>query len=66
MQQQEIKYEDALAELESIAQKMEAGEYDIDELTVKLKRAQVLIKMCREKLERTDSDIKQILGSKPE
>lgn len=66
MQQQEIKYEDALAELESIAQKMEAGEYGIDELTVKLKRAQMLIKMCREKLERTDSDIKQILGSKPE
>jgi exodeoxyribonuclease VII small subunit len=66
MQQQEIKYEDALAELESIAQKMEAGEYDIDELTVKLKRAQMLIKMCREKLEKTDSDIKQILGSKPE
>lgn len=66
MQQQEIKYEDALAELESIAQKMEAGEYDIDELTVKLKRAQMLIKMCRGKLEKTDSDIKQILGSKPE
>lgn len=66
MQQQEIKYEDALAELESIAKKMEAGEYDIDELTVKLKRAQMLIKMCREKLEKTDSDIKQILGSKPE
>ena len=57
---EEVKYEEALTQLESIARKMEAGEYDIDELAVQLKTAQQLIKFCKDKLTRTEEDIQRI------
>ena len=56
-----MKYEEALQQLETIARKMEAGEYDIDELTEQLKQAQKLIKLCRDKLTKTDAEIKKVL-----
>lgn len=56
-----MKYEEALQQLETIVRKMEAGEYDIDELTEQLKKAQQYIKLCRDKLTKTDSEIKKIL-----
>lgn len=58
----ESPYEDALAELAVIARKMEDGDYDIDQLAEQLKRAQVLIKLCRDKLTKTDEEIKKILA----
>lgn len=57
----EIKYEDALENLETIARKMESGQYDIDELTTQLKKAQELIKLCKDKLTKTDAEIKKVL-----
>lgn len=56
-----MKYEEALQQLETIVKKMEAGEYDIDQLSEQLKEAQKLIKLCRDKLTKTDADIKKIL-----
>ena len=55
------KYEEALAQLETITRKMEAGDYSIDELAEQLKTAQQLIKFCRDKLTKTDAEIKKIL-----
>ena len=52
-----IKYEEALAQLEAIVRKMENNEYTIDELTVQLKAAQQLIKICREKLTKTEAEL---------
>lgn len=59
----EIKYEEALSELEEISRNMESGEYDIDELTTQLKRSQKLIKLCRDKLTKTDKEIQKILST---
>lgn len=56
-----MKYEESLQQLETIVRKMEAGEYDIDELSEQLKTAQKLIKQCKDKLTKTDADIKKIL-----
>jgi len=56
-----MKYEEALQQLETIVRKMEQGEYDIDELTEQLRTAQKLIKLCRDKLTKTDAEIKKIL-----
>ncbi len=56
-----MKYEEALQQLETIVRKMEQGEYDVDELTEQLKTAQQLIKLCRDKLTKTDAEIKKIL-----
>jgi exodeoxyribonuclease VII small subunit len=57
-----MKYEEALNQLETIVGKMEHGDYDIDELTEQLKTAQKLIKLCRDKLTKTDEEIKKILA----
>ncbi len=56
------KYEDAMRELERIVTKMENNELDIDTLGEELKRAQELIKLCRNKLTKTDEEIKKILA----
>ena len=57
-----MKYEEALKELETIVRKMENDELDIDTLGEQLKRAQALIKSCRDKLTKTDEEIKIILA----
>ena len=58
-----MKYEDSIKELESIVRRMENDELDIDVLCEKLKRAQTLIKMCQDKLTKTDEEIKKLLGN---
>ena len=58
----EKKYEEAFAELQTIVHKMENDELDIDQMTEQLKRAQQLIKLCKDKLTKTDEEIKKILG----
>jgi exodeoxyribonuclease VII small subunit len=60
----EIKYEAALAELQTIVNKMENDELDIDQMSEQLKRAQELIKLCKDKLTKTDEEIKKILAEK--
>lgn len=57
----EIKYEEALKQLETIVDKMENDELDIDSLGEQLKTAQKLIKLCKDKLTKTDEEIKKIL-----
>lgn len=59
-----FKYEEAMQQLEDIAERMERGELDIDSLCEQLKTAQRLIKMCKEKLTKTDEEIKKILEDK--
>ena len=62
--EKELKYEAALAELQAIVGKMENDELDIDQMSEQLKRAQELIKLCKDKLTKTDEEIKKILSEK--
>lgn len=55
------KYEEALKELEDIVHKMENDELDIDQISEQLKTAQQLIKYCKDRLTKTDEEIKKIL-----
>ena len=57
---EEVKYEEALAQLETIVRKMEQNEYDIDELAAQLKTAQQLIKFCKDKLTKTEEELQKI------
>lgn len=57
----EIKYEDAVHQLEGIVGKLENNELGIDQLSAELKKAQQLIKLCKDKLTKTDEEIKKIL-----
>ncbi len=56
----EIKYEEALKQLQEIVEKMESDEFDIDELAAQLKAAQRLIKLCKDKLSKTEEEILKI------
>lgn len=57
---EEQKYEVAFAQLQAIVRKMENDEYSIDEIVVQLKEAQRLIKFCKDKLSKTEAEIRQL------
>lgn len=59
----EIKYEDAVLQLEGIVKKMENGELDIDKMSEELKKAKELITLCKDKLTKTDEEIRTILAN---
>ena len=59
-----MKYEEALSKLEAIVDKMECGDMDIDTMASELKKAQGLIKVCKDKLTHTDEEIKKLLETK--
>lgn len=58
---EQMKYEEAVRKLEDIVHQLENNELDIDELSAKLRQAQQLIKLCKDKLTKTDKEIKKIL-----
>lgn len=55
-------YEQAVQEIEQIVARMEGGELSLDELTTQLKRAQRLLKLCNDRLTKTDAEIQKILA----
>lgn len=61
MTETELKYEDALRQIEQIVEKLENNELDIDTMGKQLKTAQKLIRLCKDKLTKTDDEIKKIL-----
>lgn len=61
MAKKEMKYEEAVSELEAIVNRMERDELDIDQLSEQLKRAKELVKLCKDKLTKTDGEIKKLL-----
>lgn len=59
----DIKYEEAVREIEQIARDMDNGNLDIDQLGEKLKRAQLLIDYCKAKLTKTEEEVGKLLQS---
>lgn len=55
-----LKYEEALQQLEAIVNKLEVGEYNIDEIAAQLKTAQQLITFCQDKLTKTEEELLKI------
>ena len=58
----ETKYEMAISHLEEIVERLENNQLGIDEMTAQLKKAQQLIKLCKDRLTKTDEEIQKILG----
>jgi exodeoxyribonuclease VII small subunit len=54
-------YEEAFTELQQIVNEMENGEISIDALSIKVKRAAILIQFCKQKLNSTEEDVNAIL-----
>ncbi|MDE7346880.1 MAG: exodeoxyribonuclease VII small subunit [Muribaculaceae bacterium] len=61
MEKKEMKYSDAIAELEAITAKMQSPECDIDSLASLTSRALELLKICKEKLFKTDEEVRRCL-----
>lgn len=57
----QISYTSAFEELQTIVEEIEDGEISVDELSDKVKRAALLIKICKAKLTETESDVNKIL-----
>jgi exodeoxyribonuclease VII small subunit len=58
---QSINYTEAFEELQRIVSEIEQGEISVDELSEKVKRAALLIKVCKSKLSTTEEDVNKIL-----
>ena len=58
----ETKYEMAISQLEEIVERLENNQLGIDAMTAQLKKAQQLIKLCKDRLTKTDEEIQKILG----
>ncbi len=57
----EIKYSEAIQELESIVKEIENEEITIDQISEKVKRAAELISTCKKALNVTEYEVKGIL-----
>ena len=57
----QMKYEEAVKQLEEIVQKLENNQLDLDSISTELKTAQHLIKLCKDKITKADEDIQKIL-----
>lgn len=66
----QLNYTEAFAELQQIVAEIEEGQISVDELSEKVKRAALLITICKTKLSTTEEDVNRILkdldGTTPE
>lgn len=62
LKMKKFNYEEAVAQIETIVRKMENDQLDVDSMTEQLKKAQELIRLCKDKLTKTDEEIQKILG----
>lgn len=56
-----ISYTEAYNELQEIVSEMENSEVNIDQLDIKIKRASELLKICKDKLFKTEKNVQDIL-----
>ena len=62
MMEEKISYSEAFEELRQLVDAMEKGVIGVDELSEKVKRASVLIQICRQKLQATELNVTKILS----
>jgi exodeoxyribonuclease VII small subunit len=60
MAKKEFSFNEAVIEIEAILKNIENGELDVDKLSVEVKRASELIKLCQKKLKSTEDEINSI------
>jgi exodeoxyribonuclease VII small subunit len=57
----EENYREATDKLRAIVDEIERGELDVDMLADRVREAARLIKICRDKIFKADTDVKQII-----
>jgi exodeoxyribonuclease VII small subunit len=61
MAAKKVSYNEAMTEIEEILEKIENDELDVDEIAEKVKRVSTLLKVCKDKLTKTNDQVEQIL-----
>jgi len=61
MTRQQIKYGEAIQEIEKILNQIEQEELDVDDLTSKVQRVSELLTICRKKLRTTEQEVEKIM-----
>ncbi len=61
MTKKKLRYVEAIEDIEEILSQIEGDELDVDELSEKVKRVSVLLKLCKEKLHKTETEVENIL-----
>jgi exodeoxyribonuclease VII small subunit len=61
MEKQELSYEQAYQELQTIIKEMENNDISIDVLADKIKRALELINLCKDKISKIEVDVDKIV-----
>ncbi len=57
----DVKYARAVERLDEIIEKIENDQIDVDELSSQVKEAVGLIKVCQEKIEKADLEVKKVV-----
>lgn len=61
MSKKQLSYSEAIIEIESIINKIESKELDIDDLSANVKRVAELLNFCKMKLKSTEEEVQKIL-----
>ena len=57
----DLKYSKAITRLDEIITKIEGEDIDVDELSVQVKEAVELIKLCKAKIDKAELEVKQVV-----
>jgi exodeoxyribonuclease VII small subunit len=57
----DLKYTKAVQKLDEIIIKIESEEIDVDELSLNVKEAVELIKVCKAKIEKAEMEVKKVV-----
>lgn len=57
----EVKYSKAIKNLDEIIHKIENEEIDVDELSDHVKKAVELIRVCKDKIEKAEMEVKEVV-----
>jgi exodeoxyribonuclease VII small subunit len=60
MTKKEFSFNEAVIRIEEILKNIEAGDLDVDKLSVEVKNASELIRLCQKKLKTTEDEINSI------
>ena len=57
----DVKYSKAIERLDEIISKIEGDDVDVDELSLRVKEAVNLIKLCKAKIDKAEMEVKQVV-----
>jgi len=63
MEKNQLSYSEAYAKLQEISSLIESNKLDVDDLSMKIKEATLLLKICKDKLFVANEETKKIINN---